>query len=312
MEKYNSIVVLGPTASGKTSLACSIAFQFNGEVISADSRQVYRGLDIGTGKDLNEYEVNGHKIPFHLIDIADAEKQFFLHEYQHMLHEAFADIRQRNKLPVICGGTGMYLDALRKDYSFTQVPEDPLLRAELGSKNKQELIDELRSYPSDHIRHVDTTSVKRIIRGIEIARYLSRNTIRPAAQQLPFVPFYIGISSGKEEREKKIKERLDKRLQDGLLEEVRSLLSKGVSHHRLEFLGLEYKFISEHLSGKTSFEQMRTSLAAAISQYAKRQMTWFRKMEKENVNIHWIDPIADREILFKDLSELFVSPSSKQ
>ena len=264
-------------------------------------------MDIGTGKDLNEYFVDGKRIPYHLIDLAEPDKQFFLHEFQQHLLTVFTDITKRHKLPVICGGTGLYLDALRKDFSLTQVPENSTLRKELGSKSKLELSQLLANYPSEITKHVDLSSSKRIIRGIEIADYLGHNKINSDKAELPYQPFYIGISGSKNDTEKKILARLDHRLNNGLLEEVKALLKNGLTHDRLQYLGLEYKFISDHIRGNLSFEELRSTLGTAIRQYAKRQMTWYRKMEKEGVLIHWVDPAKDRDKIFEELEQFFGS-----
>jgi tRNA dimethylallyltransferase len=287
--KYNCVVVLGPTASGKTSLACRIAARFNGEIISADSRQVYKKLELGAGKDLGEYEVGGLKIAYHLIDIAEPSEQFYLHEFQRLLEESFTDIVKRQRLPVICGGTGLYLDALRKDYQMTRVPENPALRKQLEGHSREDLLRLLQRFPAETIKQVDVTSAKRLIRGIELAEYMTHHGRPEIRADLPYRPFYIGITISREELDKNIGRRLEARLKQGLVEEVQNLLMCGVSHQRLQRLGLEYKFISDHLQEKLSFEEMKERLHIAIRHYAKRQMTWFRKMEKEGVTIVWVD-----------------------
>lgn len=284
MSDYNSIIVLGPTASGKTKLASQIAYELNGEIISADSRQVYSGLDIGTGKDLFEYTVNNKKIPFHLINICSPEKQFFLHEFILQSKIAFEEIQKRGHLPVICGGSGLYLDSFRKDFSLTQIGEDHELRAKLELLSKEELQNLLKDEKS--LNHVDLNSKKRMIRALEILQYFQKNGT-PTKQNLPYKPFYIGIEVSQDERKLRIRKRLVSRLEDGLIEEVEGLLVSGIDHSRLQFLGLEYKFLSFYLQHKLSKEEMIEQLFTAIVQFSKRQMTWFRKMEKEGVNIHW-------------------------
>lgn len=303
--KYNCIVVLGPTASGKTRLACQLAYYLKGEIISADSRQVYKKLDIGTGKDLQEYVVNGESIPYHLIDCVEPGEQFYLHQFTEGLQAAFEGICLRGKVPIICGGTGLYLDALRKDFSFTQIKEDQELRKQLEFLSKEELLEWLKKYPLEQTHHLDLNSRKRIIRGIEIAEHLSKTQTLPEKKELPYKPYYLGIKSDTELRKKRISERLIKRVEEGLLDEVQDLLHEGMSHERLEFLGLEYKFVSWYLQGKISKDVMITKLQTAIFQFAKRQMTWFRKMEKEGVSIHWIDPETELSVLVGEVTSQF-------
>lgn len=288
---YNCLAILGPTASGKTRLACRLAYNLNGEIISADSRQVYKGLDIGTGKDLKEYIIDGYAIPYHLIDICEPGTQFFLHDYMRELRKTFDDILERNKLPVICGGTGLYLEALQKDHSYTQIPENHELREQLQALTKDELILKLDTYkPSEQILQTDRSSAKRIIRGIEIAEYLTHHPEILQQKALPYKPKYIGIHVSTEERNKRIDKRLKDRLNNGLVEETEQLLAEGITHERLQFLGLEYKFISFYLLGKISKEELFSQLSTAIHQFAKRQMTWFRRMERQGIQIDWIDP----------------------
>lgn len=296
---------MGPTASGKTRLACQLAYGLNGEVISADSRQVYKKLNIGTGKDLEEYVVNGRIIPHHLIDIVEPGEQFYLHQFAEELEKAFNAIGLRGKVPIICGGTGLYLDALRKDFSFTQITEDHELREQLERLSKEELQELVKKYPSNLVQHVDVNSRKRIIRGIEIAEHLSKTQIPPQQKELPYQPYYLGIKTDTELRKKRISERLIKRVEAGLLEEVHGLLRQGMSHERLEFLGLEYKFVSWYLQNKISREEMVTKLQTAIFQFAKRQMTWFRKMEKEGVKIHWIEADTEPGVLAQRIKSQF-------
>lgn len=292
--KYNCIVVLGPTASGKTHLACQLAYYLNGEIISADSRQVYKGLDIGTGKDLQEYAVEGKAVPYHLIDVVEPNEQFYLHQFAQELKKSFDDISSRGYLPVICGGTGLYLDALKKDFSLTQIKENPDLRAELEHQTKDDLLIRLKKYPEVLTQQVDLNSKKRIIRGIEIADYLLKHGSELKQVSLPYRPYYIGISSDIENRKKKITDRLLLRIKSGLIEEVETLLRKGLGHERLETLGLEYKFVSRFIKEEINEEELISQLQTAIFQFAKRQMTWFRKMEKEGVEIHWLS--ADEKI----------------
>lgn len=303
MLNHNCIVVLGPTASGKTRMACQLASRLDGEIISADSRQVYRGLDIGTGKDLEEYTVNGKKIPYHLIDIIEPGEQFYLHQFTAELKKAFLEITNKDKLPIICGGTGLYLDALKKDFSFTQIKENEILRKELEHLTKENLVIKLENYHERFTAHVDRDSKKRLIRGIEIADYFSKHNDALSISELPYKPYYIGINTDINERKKHISARLKKRLEEGLIEEVDGLLKSGVSYERLELFGLEYKFVSYYLKKEITKEELFTRLQTAIFQFAKRQMTWFRKMEKEGVEIHWIERDANIEWLKNSIFE---------
>jgi tRNA dimethylallyltransferase len=301
----NCLVVLGTTASGKTRLACQLAQALNGEIISADSRQVYRRLDIGTGKDLESYVVNGQTIPYHLISIADPREQFYLHQFAGELLHAFNDICNRRRLPVICGGTGLYLDALRKDFSLTQVPEDENLRHALSDLTRDQLMIELNAFPEKSRAHVDLSSKKRIIRGIEVARYVLKNgPVDP--RPLPYRPYYLGISAPPGERRKLIAARLGARIKAGLGEEVETLVSQGISFQRLELLGLEYKFVALYLQNKLTFDEMKELLLTAIFQYAKRQATWFRRMEREGVKIHWVN-ITQLQSLIPALRSVFAT-----
>lgn len=295
--EYNCLVVLGPTASGKTKLACLLAYALNGEIISADSRQVYKGLNIGAGKDLNEYVVNGKQIPYHLIDIWNTEEQFYLSDYIRELKKAFNDITSRGKLPIICGGTGLYLEVLEKDHSYTQIPENSELRNKLNELSKEELIQKLKSINNELVTlsgvegpedTIDLNSKKRIIRGIEIAEYLKEHP-KLKKEELQYKPKYIGIKVDTETRNKRIDDRLKYRLEHGLIEEAENLIKQGVSHERLQFLGLEYKFLSHYLQRNITKEELYTKLSTAIHQFAKRQMTWFRRMERQGIQIEWID-----------------------
>lgn len=294
-------MVLGPTASGKTRLACQLAYELDGEIISADSRQVYKGLNIGTGKDLDEYTINGRGIAYHLIDNIDPAEQFYLHEFVHALKSSFDDICRRQKIPIICGGTGLYLDALRKDFSLTQIKEDADLRAELDLLPKEALLAKLNAFPNELIKHVDISSKKRIIRGIEVSIANQKLEAKSQNRLLPYRPVYIGINVSVDERKEKISRRLKQRLDSGLVEEAEALIKKGISHERLQRFGLEYKFVSLYLLQQISKEQLFTQLETAIFQYAKRQMTWFRKMEKEGVIIHWVEAGTDAETLVRQL-----------
>lgn len=301
--RYNCLVILGPTASGKTGLACRIAEALQGEILSADSRQVYRGLDIGTGKDLDSYHVNGKKVPLHLVDIADPKQQFYLHEFAAALDQAFELVQQKKKLPVICGGSGLYLDVIRNDYALTQVPENQSLRSELAKLDKEQLLHLLAAFP-DQYACTDRSSVKRLIRGIEIGTYLQNHHLLPARDLSGYHPYYVGISADEQSRKQNIRKRLLQRLESGMLDEARTLLLQGVSHERMEKFGLEYKFMSLHLRGILGLDDMTRQLEQAIWQFSRRQMTWFRKMEKEGVTIHWITN-EDPEKIINVLRPLF-------
>ena len=292
---YNCITILGPTASGKTKLACALAAELGAEIISADSRQVYQQLDIGTGKDLAEYVVNQKQIPYHLINIASPDKQYYLHNFVEELKNSFLSIQGRGKLPIICGGTGLYLDALHKDFSNTQIGEDHLLRAELEKLSKEQLTQMLQNYAALFWQHVDLNSKKRIIRGIEIAKHKQTHGEVSSNQKAIYQPVYFGTNSTIEIRKQKISERLQARLNNGLVEEVEQLLKNGLTHARCMQLGLEYKFVSMYLRSEIDKNDLFQLLQTAIFQYAKRQMTWFRKMEKEGIKINWLPLDADFE-----------------
>jgi len=299
MNAFNCLVILGPTASGKTKMAARLASEIPAEIISADSRQVYRYLTIGTGKDLSEYVVDGKQIPYHLIDIVNAEEQFFLHDFIAALEKAFLAVQSVKKIPIICGGTGLYLDVLQKTFELTQIPENDALRESLALKTVQELQKLIANYPSVLTAQVDLHSHKRLIRGIEIAEYSLTTGTRPELRPSRYQPFYIGIQTDTESRREKIKIRLQQRLKEGLIEEVEALLHKGFRHERLQRLGLEYKFISLYLQGELTRSDFETRLTTAIQQFAKRQMTWFRKMEKEGCHIHWMPADTDTSALIQ-------------
>ena len=282
------ICVLGPTASGKTRYAVQLARQINAlmegrahaEIISADSRQVYRGMDIGTGKDLNEYE----EIPYHLMDIVDAGEKYNIFEYQKDFEKVYRNIRERGCVPILCGGSGLYIEAATCGYSLPEVPADPKLRAELDKETDEELIKRLAALKPLH-NTTDYDTRKRLIRALEIAIYEAEHPVQRTAY-LPKDTYYIGTLVSREERNAKIDRRLDARLEEGMVEEIRGLL-KNVSAEDLIYYGLEYKFVTQYIIGELTFEQMRSCLATAIHQFAKRQMTWFRGMERKGVRIHW-------------------------
>lgn len=285
--RYNMLVITGPTASGKTSLAAEMAFLLGGEVISADSRQVYRGMNIGTGKDYNDYMAGGKRIPCHLIDIADPGYKYNVFEYQRDFTRVLADLEMREVFPVVCGGSGMYVDAVVSGYSLKEVPPDPVLRSELEKKTMQELTVILASFKKLHNK-TDLDSKKRAIRAIEICRYESVNPGR--ITEGPSVkPIVAGILFNRERRRERISSRLRQRLAEGMCDEVSGLLERGIDPEALIYYGLEYKYITLYLTGRLTYDEMFRSLEIAIHQYAKRQMTWFRGMERKGVDIHWID-----------------------
>ncbi len=289
---YNLIVILGPTATGKTSLAVQLAFMLDSAIISADSRQVYKGMSIGTGKDLAEYCINGSMVPYYLIDIVDAGTKYNVFEYQKEFHQVFESLNQQKKIPILCGGSGLYLEAATKSYAMLSVPVNEALRDELSQKSHAELIELLKKVKVYH-NQSDFDTPKRTIRAIEIETYQKDNQHLLIQKEIPKInPLYFGTYCDVETRRNLITKRLDERFKSGMIEEVKHLLDSGIHPDNLIYYGLEYKYITLYLLGKSSFSDMREKLNIAIHQFAKRQMTWFRKMEKEGTNIHWLD-IAD-------------------
>ena len=284
------IAILGPTASGKTRLAVRLAYENGGEIISADSRQVYRELTIGSGKDLDAYTINGKTIPRHLIDVAGVAHEYNLFEFQNDFLQAYKAIKQRGRTPVLCGGTGLYLDAVLRGYNLQKTPENPTLREELSSRSDQELIDLLKTYKNLHNK-TDIEDRDRMLRAIEIADHEKRNPdiLFPGLDSLVF-----GLKWERSEIKRRITLRLKERLENGMLEETQRLLKKGVPKERLYQLGLEYRYTTMYLLKELNYNDMFQKLNASIHAFAKRQMTWFRKMEREGVEIHWIP--ADRPI----------------
>ena len=285
------ITILGPTASGKTPVAACLAAMIGGEIISADSRQVYRRMDIGTGKDLADYTVDGRQVPYHLIDIREPGTKYNLFEYQQDFFDAYQQIQERGAVPILCGGTGLYIEAVLKGYKLSPVPQNQELRCSLEGKSLDELTQMLTDIKiktgSNMHNTTDVDSCQRAIRAIEIETYnLEHPTPR---RELPSVDsVIIGIDINRDLRREKITRRLKARLEEGMVDEVRALLDEGISAENLIYYGLEYKFITEYLMGRTSYEEMFQRLEIAIHQFAKRQMTWFRGMERRGFTIHWI------------------------
>lgn len=289
------LTLLGATASGKTGIAAHLAMKIDGEIISADSRQVYRGMNIGTGKDLADYTVDGRPIPYHLIDLVDAGYQYNVFEYQRDFIPVFEDIQKRGKFPVLCGGSGMYIEAVLKGYKLINVPVNQELRTQLENKNLNELSDLLKNYKALHNRS-DIDTRKRAIRAIEIEAYYSENpeinTWFPEINSL-----IVGIKFDRESRRRRISQRLKARLDEGMADEVKQLLDNGLSPEQLVYYGLEYKYLTQYLLGELDYQQMFSQLETAIHQFSKRQMTWFRRMEKQGFEIHWLDghlPIEEK------------------
>ena len=287
-EKYNLITILGPTASGKTAVAAKVASLLNGEVISADSRQVYRDMNLGTGKDYADYIVDGQTIPYHLIDIVDAGYEYNVYEYQKDFLRVFAELLSREKLPVMCGGSGLYLDAILKNYKLIRVPVNEPLRESLDDKLLWELSDILRGYKNYLHNQTDTESSKRALRAIEIEEYyLTHPEIETGMPEINSL--VVGVEYERMARRKRITGRLKQRLKEGMLDEVQHLLDGGLTPDQLTYYGLEYKYMTLHLTGKITYQEMFDGLNVAIHQFAKRQMTWYRRMEKQGIEIHWLD-----------------------
>jgi tRNA dimethylallyltransferase len=310
LQKYNILAIIGPTASGKTSLAAHLAYHLGGEVISADSRQVYRGMDIGTGKDMADYWVEEKRIPAHLTDIVNAGTQYNVFEYQHDFLNVLNNLRQRNKFPVLCGGSGLYIEAVLQNYKLIQVPFNEKLRLHLAGKSLDELTDILKSYTSKLHNITDIVNEKRAVRAIEIAEYYSRNPAKPTSDlsdqhrtsenRLPITdyrtpdttelyPLIVGVKFDLLTRRERITRRLHQRLNEGMVEEVKLLLDSGIPPEDLIYYGLEYKYITLFLTGAMTYPEMVEKLNIAIHQFAKRQMTWFRKMERQGTIIHWLE-----------------------
>ena len=323
------ITILGPTASGKTPVAARLAVEIGGEVISADSRQVYRRMDIGTGKDLEDYTVSQRDgsfvtspmsqknrpsvIPYHLIDIREPGTKYNLFEFQQDFFDAYQDIRGRGKVPILCGGTGLYIEAVLKGYHLSPVPQNQELRNRLEGKSLAELtqmLTELKQKTGSNMHNTtDVDSCQRAIRAIEIETYNIEHPT-PRRELPPVDSIIIGIDIDRELRREKITRRLKARLDEGMVDEVKALLEEGISPDDLIYYGLEYKFVTEYLMGQTSYEEMFTRLEIAIHQFAKRQMTWFRGMERRGFKINWIDATLPMEEKIKIIKQLIVDDKS--
>ena len=306
-EMRKMIVILGPTACGKTSLATVLAARMGGEIISADSRQVYRRMDIGTGKDLADYVVDGQRIAYHLIDICEPGTKYNLFEYQRDFLRAYDDIRSRGATPILCGGTGLYIESVLKGYELSPVPQNPELRARFEGKSLEELTAMLialkQQTGSTMHNKTDVDTAQRAIRAIEIEEY---NLHTPTSlRQFPDIPYIIiGVNIDREERRRRISLRLKQRLESGMVEEVKGLLDSGIPAEDLIYYGLEYKYVTEYVVGRSTYEEMYSRLEIAIHQFAKRQMTWFRGMERRGFTIYWIDALASRDEQLSQIMKL--------
>ena len=307
------ITILGPTASGKTTVAARLAEEIGGEIVSADSRQVYRRMDIGTGKDLDDYEVkneNGEvtNVPYHLIDIREPGTKYNLFEYQQDFYDVYQDIRRRGSVPILCGGTGLYIEAVLKGYKLSPVPQNQELRDSLEGKPLNELTEMLKGLKekngSNMHNTTDVDSCQRAIRAIEIETYNLEHPT-PRRELPPVESLIIGIDIDREERRAKITRRLKARLEEGMVEEVKALLDEGIPADDLIYYGLEYKFLTEYLTGVASYGEMTNRLEIAIHQFAKRQMTWFRGMERRGFKIHWIDAMLPMEEKIEKIKQLW-------
>ena len=306
------ITILGPTASGKTPLAAALAYEIGGEIISADSRQVYRRMDIGTGKDLADYTITNNRepitVPYHLIDIVEPGTKYNLFQYQQDFYDAYQDIMARGKTPILCGGTGLYIEAVLKGYKLSPVPQNPALRQQLEGKTLDELTQLLAALKAKtgSVMHnkTDVDSCQRAIRAIEIESYNLEHPV-PLRELPPVDSLIIGVNIDREARREKITRRLKARLEEGMVDEVRGLLDEGIPAEDLIYYGLEYKFVTEYVTGKTTYDEMFTRLEIAIHQFAKRQMTWFRGMERRGFTIHWIDALQPMEDKVGEILRLF-------
>lgn len=287
MNNYELITIIGPTASGKTAFAAALAARLDTEIISGDSRQVYHSMDIGTGKDLSDYVVDGKQIPYHLIDICNPGDKYNVFEYQHDFHKAFEEIRKKGKLPILCGGTGMYIESVLRGFKLLDVPQNPALRESLKGKSLAELEQILASYKVLHNK-TDVDSAQRAIRAIEIEEFY-KTEAPDKREYAPINSLIIGVDIDRDLRREKISRRLRARLDEGMVDEVRAILATGVKPEDLIYYGLEYKFLTLYIIGQLTYDEMISQLEIAIHQFAKRQMTWFRGMERRGLHIHWLD-----------------------
>lgn len=294
MKPYELITILGPTASGKTGLACQLAYKLNTEIISGDSRQVYRSMDLGTGKDLKDYIIDGKQIPYHLIDIREAGDKYNIYEYQHDFHKVFSSLKDKSIVPILCGGSGLYIESVLKGYSLINVPENKDLRQKYESYTLEELTKILSGYKTLH-NTTDVDTVQRAIRAIEIEEYKKEHN--PDQNEFPPInSLIIGVDIERELRRERITKRLKTRLEEGMIEEVEAILKKGITPEDLIYYGLEYKYLTLYVVGELTYDEMFSQLEIAIHQFAKRQMTWFRGMEKRGLKIQWLDyKIPDSE-----------------
>jgi len=289
MKQIDSIVILGPTASGKTKLAVQLAAKLNSEILSIDSRMVYKQLDIGTGKDLDEYIYENKAIPYHLIDVCEPQNNYHIYQFQQAFKMAFDVVKSKNKTPILCGGSGMYLDAVINDFTYTSIPGNKLLQEKLEALELTQLQEKFHELDVHSFKEIaDLGSKKRAIRALIIANFLLENPSYELVKPKPLQPITFGLNPPTQERRNNITKRLNQRIQNGLIEEVENLLNTGISVEKLISLGLEYKFVTRYLLGELSKENMLELLGIAIQQFAKRQMTYFRKMEKSGLDIHWI------------------------
>ncbi len=301
------ITILGPTASGKTAIAARLAHDIGGEILSADSRQVYRGMDIGTGKDLEDYTVDGQPVPYHLIDIADAGTKYNLFQYQQDFRTAYDGIVGRGATPILCGGTGLYIEAVVKGYALSPVPQDPALRQRLEGMTLPDLtamLQQLKRQTGSTMHNTtDVDSCQRAIRAIEIETHNLEHATE--LRRMPAIDsVIIGVGVDRDLRRRKITDRLDRRLRGGMVDEIRGLLDSGVKADDLTYYGLEYKYVTEYVVGRLSYSEMRRQLEIAIHQFAKRQMTWFRGMERRGLTIHWVDGQQPMERIQADIRSL--------
>jgi tRNA dimethylallyltransferase len=304
IDKNPLLIILGPTASGKTKLAVSVADALDGEIISADSRQVFKDMDVGTGKDLHEYITGEKTIPYHLINIREAGESYNVNSFKDDFYKVFEQLIQQHKTPILCGGTGMYIHSVLQNHQYTAVPVDDELRMGLPVHDIQALRGCLAGYPSELTAHADLSSAKRLVRAIEIAAYLQHHTLTEENRP-QLSPLVIGLGGDVDLRRERIYKRLNERFDHGLIEEVEGLLNRGVSAEMLVFYGLEYKFITEYLQNKLSLPDLKDKLYIAIRQFAKRQMTFFRKMEKDGIMINWLDSALEPAVLTQKVINLY-------